>query len=179
MSAKGSKFASGFRVELDKDEVPNFDAKRRVLVDELTLSVAFFGKVYMDFTARSTRAGVPHHPKIILFAAFDDVLIGIESFGFEQLCPYSMGLGIKFGRITWVRLVNSGVEALFGETPNLGQEFPGPIDGLFLKVVAKGPVAEHLKEGVVISIKAHVFEIVMLATGSNALLGICCRWEGS
>ena len=41
-----------------------------------------------------------------------------------------------------------------------------------LEVVAKGPVAEHLKEGVVVHILADVIEVVVLAACTDALLAV-------
>ena len=47
---------------------------------------------------------------------------------------------------------------------------PGVFDCLFLEVVSKTEVAEHLEEGVMESGVAYLFEIVVLAAGANALL---------
>ena len=55
---------------------------------------------------------------------------------------------------------------------HLGKELPGPGDGLPLEVVAKGPVAKHLEEGVVVGVLANVVKVVMLPTGADALLGV-------
>ena len=49
------------------------------------------------------------------------------------------------------------------------QQLPGPRDGLALEVVPKGPVAQHLKEGVVVHILAHVIQVIMLAASADAL----------
>ena len=51
-----------------------------------------------------------------------------------------------------------------------GQEFPAPVNGLALEVVAEGEVAQHLEEGVVARGAAHVFEVVVLAGHAQALL---------
>ena len=40
------------------------------------------------------------------------------------------------------------------------------------KVIAKTPVAQHLKHGVVVCIHSHLFQIVVLAAHTKALLGI-------
>ena len=52
---------------------------------------------------------------------------------------------------------------------HLGQELPGVGDGLLLEVVPKRPVAQHLEEGVVVHIFAHIVQVVVLATGPDAL----------
>ena len=41
-----------------------------------------------------------------------------------------------------------------------------------LEVVAKGPVAQHLKESVVVDILADIIKIVVLATSADALLAV-------
>eukprot|EP00959_Pyramimonas_sp_CCMP1952_P049085 1025194-Pyramimonas_sp.AAC.1 len=50
---------------------------------------------------------------------------------------------------------------------------PGHRDGLALEVVPEGPIAQHLEEGVVIGVLAHVVQVVVLAAGADALL--CVR----
>jgi hypothetical protein len=51
-------------------------------------------------------------------------------------------------------------------------------DGFLLEVVAEGPVAEHLEERVVIGVEADVVEVVVLAAGADALLGVGAREPG-
>ena len=58
-------------------------------------------------------------------------------------------------------------------------------DGLALEVVAEGPVAEHLEEGVVVGVAPHLLEVVVLARDADALLGVggarvgaACRCRG-
>src|SRR6266478_7929069 len=58
------------------------------------------------------------------------------------------------------------------EFPDFGDEFPRPIDGLLFEIVAEAPVAEHLEESVVIGVEADVVEVVVLATGADAFLGV-------
>ena len=41
----------------------------------------------MDLAARPARAGVAHHPEIVLLAAVDDVDFGVEAGGAEFLRP--------------------------------------------------------------------------------------------
>lgn len=42
----------------------------------------------------------------------------------------------------------------------------------YLKVVSKGPGAQHLEEGVVVHVLPHVVKIVVLASSTDALLGV-------
>jgi hypothetical protein len=39
-----------------------------------------------------------------------------------------------------------------GEVPSVDHQFPSPGDGLLLEVITEGPVAQHLKEGVVVRV---------------------------
>src|SRR5256885_17228584 len=45
--------------------------------------------------------------------------------------------------------VDRGQQAFLGQLVDLGQQLPGPLERLALEVVAEGPVAQHLEEGVV------------------------------
>src|SRR5206468_3188198 len=49
---------------------------------------------------------------------------------------------------------------------------PRPADRLALVVVAEGPVAEHLEEGVVVGVAPHLLEVVVLAADTETLLQI-------
>ena len=43
---------------------------------------------------------------------------------------------------------------------------------IYLEEVSKGPVSQHLKEGVVISILANVVQVIMFAPSTDTLLRI-------
>ena len=49
------------------------------------------------------------------------------------------------------------------------EKLPGVADGFILEVVSKRPVAQHLKEGVMVHILSHIIQVIVLATSSNAL----------
>lgn len=42
----------------------------------------------------------------------------------------------------------------------------------YLKVVPEGPGAQHLKKGVMVHILPHVIQVIVLASCTNALLGV-------
>lgn len=46
------------------------------------------------------------------------------------------------------------------------------IDSLLLEVVGEGPVAQHLKERVVIDVLSDIIQIVVFASGANTLLRV-------
>ena len=52
-----------------------------------------------------------------------------------------------------------------------GQELPGEGDRLFLEIVAKGEVAEHLEEGVVPRGPPDVLQVVVFPPRAHAFLG--------
>ena len=98
---------------------------------------------------------------------------GSKSCAGEMLAPAIVGLLIKVARVTRTRPVDGRVEAVWGKFPTFDNQFPRPGDGFLFEVIAKGPVAEHLEERVVIGIEPDVFEIVVLASGTDALLSVC------
>src|SRR5262249_31273316 len=68
-----------FGIELDKHEVPDFNALGRALVHEPTPRITLWREIDVDFAARTTRPGVAHHPEIVLLATVDDVDFGIQA----------------------------------------------------------------------------------------------------
>ena len=61
-----------------KTRVPNLNALSAVGVDEAAFRVAIRREVDVQLAARAARAGVAHHPKIILLVAIDNVHGGVE-----------------------------------------------------------------------------------------------------
>ena len=62
-----------YRVELDKNKVPNLDAAWIFFVHDGAARVAIRRKIDMQLRARATRASVTHHPEIVGFAAVENV----------------------------------------------------------------------------------------------------------
>ena len=183
-SGQGREGAVWVCIELDEDEVPDFDAASGSLVDESTFGVAERGEVDVEFGAWSAGTGVAHHPEVVFLVSVDDVDVGVEVSGAEQSCPDFPSFLITFGGIIFgsVGLVDSCVEAISGEAPPFHDEFPRPLDGFFFEVIAEGPVPEHFEERVVVGVETDVFEVVVFSTGADALLGIGCArvgaWDG-
>jgi hypothetical protein len=69
-------------------------------------------------------------------------------------------------------LVDRREEALRRDAPDLGEQFPAPGERVLLEVVAEGPVAQHLEHRVVVGIETDVLEVVVLAAGADAFLGV-------
>ena len=172
--------AIGVGVVLDEDVVPDLDAARVAAVDEqgsgalaVFVEVRSAGcEINVDLGAGAAGAGVAHHPEVVLLVAVDDVDVGIEADAAELLGPDVPGFLVAVGRIASAGLIDSGEDASRREFPLLNDEFPGPGDGFLLEVVAEGPVPQHLEERVVVGVEAHVFEVVVLAAGADALLRV-------
>ena len=136
-----------------------------VLVDEVG-GVASADAVVVQLGAGAARARVAHLPEVVLHAALEDVVLG------EVAQPELAGLLVGGGAAAevGVALAVGGVEAVRGDAIDVGEEVPRPVDGLALEVVAEAPGAEHLEEGVVVGVLAHVLEVIVLAAGADALL---------
>ncbi len=66
--------------------------------------------------------------------------------------------------------VDRDVESGFVDAELSGQEFPCVGDRLFFEVVAEREVAEHFEKGVVPGGTTDVFQVIVLAAGTHALL---------
>ncbi len=66
----------------------------------------------------------------------------------------------------------SGVEFIFRQAPHVGEQLPRPGDGFLFVVIAKRPIAEHFKEGVMRVIAAHVIQVVVLTRHAHTLLRV-------
>ena len=164
----------GIGIELDEDEVPNLDTLGATLVHQRTLGVSVLREIDMQLRAGTAWAGLTHHPEVVLLVPGNDVDGGIESLGSEKLRPEGMSLSVEGGRITFGRLIDRSVEPLRRKFPDIDEEFPSPGDRLFLKVIAEGPVPEHLEKGVVIGVEADILQIVVRAARADAFLGVGC-----
>ena len=172
--------AIGVGVVLNEDVVPDLDAAGVAAVDELgTGALAVFVEVRsagrevdVDLGAGTAGAGVAHHPEVVLLVAVDDVNVGIEADAAELLGPEIEGFLIAIRRVTRGRLVNGGEDASRREFPLLDDQLPRPRDSFLFEVIAKGPVPQHFEKRVVIGVEAHVFEVIVLAAGADALLRV-------
>ncbi len=160
------------RVELDENEIPNLDAARVAGIHERSLGVAGRREIDVQFRARTARAGIAHHPEIVLLVAVDDVNGRIEPRFREEPRPMIVRFLVELARLARPRFVNRRVKTLRRKFPALDHQFPRPVDRFLLEVIAEAPVAEHLEERVVIRIESDVIQIVMLPAGPDALLGV-------
>eukprot|EP00965_Chrysotila_dentata_P239660 6203228-Pleurochrysis_carterae.AAC.3 len=120
----------------------------------------------MDLRARSARPCVAHLPKVILHPKRHDPLGG------QVVEPEPSRLLVRRHPKVVVASKVGHVQPFGGDAVHACQQLPRPLDGLLLEVVAKGPVAQHLEEGVVVDVLADVVQVVVLAARADALLGV-------
>ncbi len=68
--------------------------------------------------------------------------------------------------------VNRNPQFFLGQTKPLraGQQFPGVTDGVAFEIITEAEVTQHFEEGMVTRSVTHVFQIVMLTTGTHTTL---------
>ncbi len=154
------QLAVGLLVELHEDQVPDLDKAVAVLVGRSRRpALDLLAVIEKDLRAGPAGTRVAHAPEVIVGGDADDAVIVQPC----NIAPQLRGL---------VVLVEHGDQQLAGrQAQPLGQEAPGELDGAALEVLAEGEVAEHLEKGVVPGRVADVVQVVVLATGSHALLG--------
>jgi hypothetical protein len=59
------------------------------------------------------------------------------------------------------------------------REDQSPDSRLHLEVVPKRPIAQHFEKRVMVHIFADIFQIIVLSTGTNALLSVGCAFQFS
>src|SRR5262245_61193782 len=101
--------------------------------------------IEMNLATRPARSCLTHLPEILFFTeAFDPLRRKAAN-----LRPESFSLIIVE--------INGRPQLIFWQSPFLSQKLPSPLDGFGFVVVAKGPVAEHLKKRVVVGIPTNRF----------------------
>ena len=121
----------------------------------------------MYLRAGTAGAGVPHLPEVVLAGAVDDTILrGV-------LQPVASRLVVTAQPLLGTAAEDGHVESILGQLEALREEGPGKLNRLALEVVAKGPVAQHLKHGVVVGIASYLLEVVVLAADAEALLRVC------
>ena len=96
---------------------------------------------------------------------YDDLY---EHFTIPQRQPNSFALvvggQIEFFIATKVR----HVELTRRDVVNIGQQLPGHGACFCLEVVVEGPGTKHFEKSVVIAVPAHIIQVVVLASHTNA-----------
>ena len=153
-------------IELDEHMVPDLEHIGVARVDEMRGVAAAADAVVVNLGAWAARTGLAHFPEVVLHIAWNDMVFRKQRF--PQRLRLEVGLESRGG----IAFKPSCVEAVGVESVDLGEKLEAPADRLLLEVVAEGPIAQHLEEGVVIGVLANILEIVVLAAGANALLRV-------
>lgn len=117
--------------------------------------------------ARAARAGIAHGPEVV--GGVRGALVIADA-------HHALGRHADFLGPDVVGFVVGGVdgdpELFLGQVQPLlrRQEGPGEGNGIALEIVAEAEVAQHFEEGVVTRGVTDVFQVVVLATGTHALL---------
>ena len=91
-----------------------------------------------------------------MLVAVDDVVSG------NMLQPVAGGLVVALESLRGIALEDGYVQVLGVELQYVDEIFPCHVDGTFLEIVAKRPVAQHLEHGVVVGVVAYLFQVVVL-----------------
>ena len=142
-------------IELGEHVVPDFHIPVAVAAHGAAgLSAAvLLAAVVVDLTAGAAGAGAVL-PEVVLLAEAEDPVGRNTHF----LVPDIEGLVIIH--------IDGRIQPVLVQAHHLGQEFPAPVDGFPLEIVAEGEVAQHLEIGAVAGGLADIFNVA----GTDALL---------
>ena len=156
---QGLDGAIGLHVELHEHVVPDFNVAVAIRIGAAGGAARHvFAVVVEDFRARTARAGVGHHPKVVglvlatLVVANAHHALGRQA---DDFCPDVIRLVVVD--------IDGGPKLVGWQLVDLGEQLPRPHQCIVLEIVTKAPVAQHFKKGVVARGVAHVFQVVVLA----------------
>ena len=132
----------------------------------------------MQFTTWTAGTGFAHHPKVIFLTSRYNMGGRIESGRFKNRAPDVVSFLVKFCGVTFFGFVYCGIKPFRREIPFFNQQLPSPFYCILFEVIPERPISQHFKVGVVISVKTHIFKIVMLSTCPNAFLSIGAFCKG-
>ena len=162
--------AIGFTIIHHKDIVPNLNHLGVVLVHQrspIYLRPFVVGThIKMDFATWATWPLRTHLPKIIFFIAPKDVATRQMRF------PNCRRFVVSRDIFCLVASKNRRIQTVFRQLVNLRQQFPTPSNSRLLKIIAKRPIAQHLKQRMVRTIHTHILEVVVLTRHPQTLLRI-------
>ena len=129
-----AEVAVGLPQVLGEDEVPDLDVALLGLgVGRAAVGPQLGSVVPEDLRGRPTGAGLPHLPEVVGPHALDALAGEADAVG-----PDLLGLVVA--------LVDRHPDAVGVQLEHLGDELPGPGDGVGLEVVAEAEVPQHLEE---------------------------------
>ncbi len=132
---KRHKGAISHPVELHEHQIPNLDDLWMVLVHHVApIHRGPFGvrsQVDVNFRAWSAWPRVTHLPEIVFFAGVQNAVVG------HVMTPLGTCLLIGWKAIGVITTKHRDVQAIGVQAVAIGQQFPSPINGLDLEIVAK------------------------------------------
>ena len=117
----------------------------------------------MDLGARAARTGIAHLPEIVFAAKSEDAL-GLSP-GFD---PKLACLIVRPDLI--VALENREPQPPGIEPKLIHQQIPSKVNGVFLKIIAKRKIPQHLKKRMMPRRLAYFVEVIVLTPGAQTLL---------
>ena len=160
----------GLAVVLHEYEIPDLYHQRIIPIHQLLARdfrpLGLWPEVDVDLRARTAGPRIAHHPEVILHRALQNPR------PIYALRPELVGLIVARHPMRRVALEYRNVQPASIYPQHLHQQLPRPGYRLPLEVVAKAPVAQHLKHGVVVGIMPHLLQVVVLARDPQALLRI-------
>ena len=161
LGRKGLEVSICHTVVLHEHKVPDLDHLGIILVDErcaVDLGTLFIAaEVDMDLAAGTAGTHITHLPEVVMTIAIDDMARR------EVLLPYLGCLLISLETLRGISFKHCGIETRRIKLQHIYQIFPCPIDRLLLEIVAKRPVAKHLKHSVMVGVMSYLFQVVVLA----------------
>ena len=162
--------AVGLAVKLHEHDVPYLYHLRVVFVDEQSsrhFCLFLVGtQVDVYLTAWAAWTCVAHFPEVVVLIAVDDVVFRHVSL------PVAGGFVVATKTLALCALKHCGIQVLGVYLHYINKKFPGIIYCALLKIVAKRPVAEHLKHCVVVGVVSHLLKVVVLAAHTQTFLRV-------
>ena len=159
-------------VILYEHQVPYLNHKRVPLVDkEMTggcCPLAFRPDVNMDLRTGSAGSGLTHLPEIILLRSVKNVVFETG----KAFHPVRCGFVVTRHILHRITLEDGCIDSLCGNTETAGKKLPGPLYRLLLEVVAERPVAQHLEHCMMVGVKPHLLQVIVLARHPQAFLRV-------
>ena len=151
--------AIGKLLELHEDQVPDFDEPVAILFGAAGRAAPDrVAMVVEDFGAGAAGAGRAHHPEVVICGDADDPVIRQARHLFPDLRSLIIGM------------IDGDQQLVFRDAEVLGQQVPGERNGLFLEIIAKAEIAQHLEKRVVPRRVADIVQVIVLAARAHAFL---------
>ena len=158
--------AVGLHVKLHEHVVPNLDKTVTVFLWATWWAAGDVRAVVVkNLAARAARSRISHHPEVVRSVFFTFVVANADdAVGWQANLVVPNVVGFL------VINVDRGQQLFCRQTVYLGQQLPAPFERVALEIVAKTPVAHHFKESMVTRRVAHVFQVIVFTTRTQASL---------